>query len=341
MSRSEQIYASIILRLLLEGKLDPEEQGHIVWGDLLQIAAQNSVLIRVVDELETLGLEPRHFFSAAVKEMRARNQRKLAVINQISQRCTEAGVEFIFAKALQNYPDMTGDIDLYLASQSPNFDAVILAGLQAKPVKRTLRNRIDGTANYLVPGCESFLEIHHGRVGMLGEHKFYAAQVIDNARFVMSEKEGMLVPSPEDQIILQALQRLVQRSYLRLSDVVLTVSLLRRHALDWNYILRTVKELNIFYGLSCYLSFVERIHLRTFNRTLLPNGLRGRLLLERPASIEFQKGFYRFQRVRVGGRGYADKFCSAVLAENWAVASRLSLLPVLALTTVFRKLKLS
>lgn len=341
MFRPEQNYASIILRLLLEGELDPAQQRQIIWGDVLQIAAENSVLIRVVDELETLGLEPRHFFCAAVKEMRARNQRKLALINQISQRCIEAGVEFIFAKALQNYPDMTGDIDLYLASQSPNFDAVILAGLQARPVKRTLRNRIDGTANYIVPGCESFLEIHHGRIGMLGEHKFYAAQVIDNARFVMAEKEGLLVPSPEDQIILQALQRLVQRSYLRLSDIVVTISILRRHTLNWNYILKTVKELNIFYGLSCYLSFIETIYLDTFGRTLLPNGLRRRLLLEKPASIEFKRGFYRFQRFRVGGKGYADKFCSAVLAENWTVASRLSLLPVLALNTVFRKLKVS
>ncbi|MFN2516042.1 MAG: nucleotidyltransferase family protein [Pyrinomonadaceae bacterium] len=336
----EQSYASLILRLLLDGGISPEEKRNIVWGDLLHIAAQNGVLIRVVDQLETIGMEPRHFFSAAVKEMRTRNQRKLALIGRISRRCSDSNVEFIFPKAVQNYPDMPGDIDLYVIPRSLDIDRAILRGLHASPIKRGLRNRIDGTANYGLRGCDSLLEIHHGRVGMLGEHRLYISQTIDNGCWVRLEGEEILIPSPEDQLILQSLQRLVQRSYLRLSDVVGTINLLQSNALNWNYIIKTVNDLNIFYGLGCYLGFIDQIYQTTF-RTNLPAPDFATRLARRRSGIEFKNGFYRFPRIRVGGCGYVYKFCSALRDENWRVATRLSLLPVLALTTVVRKLRTS
>lgn len=337
MMEQEQAYAAIILRLLLNDVIEVAENRTILWGDLLHIAAQNGVLIRVVDKLEKMGFEPRHFFSASVGHMRARNQSKLKLIGRIGQRCVEGDVPFIFPKVFQNYPDMVGDIDLYISPRSLEADAEILRGLRVVPVKRNLRNRIDGTANYRLPGCDSLLEIHHGRVGMLGEHKFYIKQVIDKGRWITLEGRDFLMASPEDQLILQALQRVVQRSYLRLSDVVSTITLLRQDVLDWDYILKTVKDLNTFYGLASYLGFVEQIYSKTFT-SLLPPDLMRSVISKRPGTIEFRDGFYRFQRIRVGSRGYANKFCSAVLSENWAVASRLSLLPVLALTTIARKL---
>ncbi|MFN2491857.1 MAG: nucleotidyltransferase family protein [Pyrinomonadaceae bacterium] len=341
MMEREASYASIILRLLLDGIIDPLEQRTIVWGDLLQIAAQNGVLIRLVDRLETIGLEPRHFFFAAVKDMRARNQRKLALIDRISESCLENNIDFIFAKIVQNYPDMTGDIDLYIASRSRQVDAAILTGLHAVRVKRRLRNLIDGTVNYRLRQCDSLLEIHHGRVGMLGEHGSYISQVIENGSHVRVDGNEFLIPSPEDQLVLQGLQRPVARSYLRLSDVVTTIGLFRANTLDWNYILKTVTNLNTLYGLSCYLSFVEKIHRETFKRNLLPDHVVSALALKRTSTIDFKEGFYRFQRIKVGGRGYVIKFWSAVLSENWAVASRLSLLPLVALTTIVRKFRLS
>ncbi|MEK6282928.1 MAG: nucleotidyltransferase family protein [Acidobacteriota bacterium] len=340
MMKQSQSYGPTILRLLVDGVMEPCEARKILWGELLHIAAQNGVLIRVVEQLQTIGLEQRHFFYAAVREMRARNQRELALVARIGERCLDGNIDFIFAKALQNYPDIGGDIDLYVVPRSTDVDAVILKGLNAAPVRRKLRNRIDGTATYRLAGYDSLLDIHHGRVGMLGEHKLYINQIIRNGRYVAAEGEKFLIASPEDQLILQALQKVVQRSYLRLSDLVTTISLFRGETLDWNYILKTVTDLNIFYGLRCYLNFVDHIHRETFQEDLLPRFLRTSSISKKPP-IEFKEGFYRFPRLAVGSRGYANKFCSAVRSENWSVASRLSLLPVLALTSIVHKLRIS
>lgn len=334
-----QSYGPIILRLMLNGTLEPFDSRAVLWGELLHVAAQNGVLIRVVDQLQAIGLEPRHFFYAAVKEMRERNQRKLSLMSRISERCIDANIDSIFAKALQNYPDMGGDIDLYVKPRSSDVDAAILTGLKATPVKRNLRNRIDGSATYRLAGCDSLLDIHHGRVGMLGEHKLYVSQIIRNAGEITVDGDNFLTPSPEDQLILQALQKVVQRSYLRLSDILTTIRLVRGERLDWNYILNTVKDLNILYGLSCYLNFVNRVHREAFKENLLRPFLQRSLISKNSALIEFKDGFYRFPRVKVGSLGFANKFCSALLSENWSVASRLSLLPVLALSTAVRKLR--
>lgn len=340
MIQKEQTYASIILRLLVEGVLEPYDEEAVVWGDLLHIAAQNGVLIRVVDQLELIGFEPRHFFSAAVKDMRARNYRKLSLVSRISERCASANIEVIFPKVFQNYPDMPGDIDLYVVPHSRKYDRTILSGLRARPLKRNVRNLIDGTANYQLRGYDSLLEIHHGRVGILGEHKLYISQVIENARYVQFEGDEFLAPCPEDELILQGLQRVVQRNYLRLSDVVATVNVLKNRVINWDYVLKTVSDLNIFYGLSCYLGFVEQIYVETFEKQLLPSRL-VRELVPHKFSIEFRNGFYRFQRLRVGGRGYIDKFVSALMTENWSVACRMSLLPLLAANIAYRKLRIS
>ncbi|HYJ84597.1 MAG TPA: nucleotidyltransferase family protein [Pyrinomonadaceae bacterium] len=341
MMTQRQSYGSIILRLMLSGTLEPFDSRTMLWGELLHVAAQNGVLIRVVDQLQTIGLEPSHFFYTAVTEMRARNQRKLSLMARIGERCVDANIDFIFAKALQNYPDMGGDIDLYVEPRSIDVDAGILRGLKATPVKRNLRNLIDGSATYRLAGCDSVLDIHHGRVGMLGEHKLFVGQIIRNARQVTVGGDDFLTPSPEDQLILQAMQKVVQRSYLRLSDVLTTVTLFRGAGLNWNYILNTAKDLNILYGLSCYLNFVQRINREAFKEDLLRPFLKRSLISPKSESIEFKDGFYRFARVKVGSRGYANKFCSALLSENWSVASRLSLLPVLALSTAVRKLRMT
>lgn len=339
MARPRQTYGSIILRLLQDDPLEHCDLGYIGPDELLYVAAQNGVLIRTVDKLQTIAVQSPHFLCSAANEMRACNRTKLALIVRIAQRCADRKIAFMFPNVVQNHPDMGSDIDLYVATHSTDVDAEIVKSLDATPVRRHLRNRVDGTATYKVAGCDSLLDIHHGRVGLLGEHKL-VGQIIGNGRSVTVDGSEFLVPSPEDQLILQA-AKVMQRSHLRLSDLLTTVKLLREKPLEWNYILKTVRSLGILFELGCYLSFVDQIHHEAFNETVVPEFLKSIVCSKKAAPIEFKNGFYRFPRVRIGLKGYGNRFWSAVRSENWKVASRLSLLPLIALPGLVRKLRIS
>jgi len=338
MVAQRQSYGSLILRWLLGDTLEGGATRDVAWAELLYVAVRNGVLIRTVDKLQTIGLASPLLYSAA-KEMRTRNQTKLALIARIAKRCVESKTAFIFPNVVQNYPDMGRDIDLYVAAQTTDVDKAILSGLSATPVKRNLRNRIDGTATYRLAGCDSLLDIHHGRVGLLGEHKLIG-QMIGNGRLMTVEGAELLVPSPEDQLILQA-QKAIQRSCLRLSDLVTTVRLFREETLDWNYIQRTVRSLGISYDLGCYLHLVDQIYREAFKETLLPQYVKSFPGSKKIAAVEFRDGFYRYPRLRIGSTCYANRFWSALRSENWTVASRLSLLPLIALPRIVRRIRIS
>jgi hypothetical protein len=305
------------------------------WNELLQLARQNVVLLRVAEALEQSGLQPSPSFDEAVDAERRENQAKINLIRSINQAATGNGVRFIFAKAFQHFPDMGNDIDLYILPRSTEADALVLDGLSAKPLDRSLHNRLASTANYQVIGCEAQAEIYHGRMGMFAEHDTYLAQVIENGRLREILGTRFLVPSVEDQLVIQGMQRVYARNFLRLSDIFYTINSIRCDAPDWDYIVKTSKRQGTFEGLCCYLSHVEQIYRRLLGGELLAPDARKALSLEGWGAVEFKDGVYKFERTRV--ISYTYKFRAAVVAGNWKMASRLCLLPLLGVGTVARK----
>jgi Uncharacterised nucleotidyltransferase len=331
--------AALILRLLLDGLCEPWSDGEVRWEELRCVAERNVVLVRLAERLEPTELEPPRPFTDAVAKKRRLNGAKLDLIRRIAGACTEGGIEFILAKAFQHYPDMGDDIDLFIQPRSIEADALILNGLNAAPLTRALRNRMAGTANYRVSGCEALVEIHHGRMGMVGEHTSQIGRLIQNGRHIKVEGTEFLIPSPEDQLIIQGMQRVYRRSYLRLSDIFYTTLTFRRDTLDWDYIIRAATRLGTFEGLCCYLSYADQIHRRLLGKDMISSPLRQRLILKGWGSVRFEDGVYRFPRARVAN--YINKFRSALFMGDWKTAGRLCLLPLLACDTAYRRLALT
>lgn len=332
----EESSAAFILRLLLDGVCDPLSGDALRWEELRCVAERNMVLVRTAERLEQTELEPPRPFADAVAKKRRLNRAKLELIRRIAQACAESRIEFIFAKAFQHYPDIGDDIDLFILPRSIEADALILNGLNAVPLTRALCNRIAGTANYRVSGCEATVEIYHGRMGMFGEHGSQIARFIQNGRRVKVEGTEFLIPSAEDQLILQGMQRVYRRSYLRLSDISYTALSFRRDTLDWDYIAREATRLGTFEGLCCYLSYADQIHRRLLGRDLISSQLRQSLILKGWGSVQFKDGVYRFPRARVAS--YINKFRSALLLGDWKMAGRFCLFPLLACDAAYRRL---
>jgi len=336
---TEHAHATWILQLLLTGATNGAALEELDWGILLRIAKRNGVLVRLADRLQRATAVPPQFFGEAVEAERGRNREAIDLIRTVSQICTQNGIEFIFAKAFQHYPDMGRDIDLYVRSRASEVDTLIAAALPASPHKANFVNWAAGTVKYTINGCALPLEVHKGRMGNLGEHASYVCTLMTNAKHADIEGTDFLVPCPEDQLVIQGMDKVYGRRYLRLSDIVSTISIVRWDGLDWGTIIQTAEKLCTLPGLCCYLSYINQIHCDLYGRDLLAPPVRKALDLNGWGRAWFRDGYYRFPTVQVSVQVYWKKFWGALISREWQSAARLCLLPSMAAGAMWRRLR--
>jgi len=277
-------------------------------------------------------------FAEAVAHEQGRIGAMLELIHQVSRTCEAAGLEFVFPKAFQDYPDMGDDVDLLLLERSTRVDRRILAELDAATLGRDLGGRIAGTTTYAVSGCPSPLDVQHGRLGVVGEHRTFPLVLLQHRGRRLLDGTEVTEPPVADQLVLQGLQRVWGRRQILLCDVVFTISAIRRGTLDWEYVIGTARQHGGFQGLCCYLSYVDQIHRDVFGRPLLAAAVRQRLVLRGWGRTRFRAGAYRFPVLRVNTRLYLQQLVARLAAGDWEGAGRICLLPLVALARAARRL---
>lgn len=328
---SEQAHAALALRLLLDAGDVPPPGLTVDWSLLLRIAGGNGVLVRLAARLERAGWRVPASFAAAAAREHGRADMVRSVMRRIGARCTQHGVDGLFPTAWQHAPDVgSGDLDLLLLTTEPHVDAFILDGLDAARRPPDVRDRLAGTALYWLAGRNLALDVHHGRLGFVGEHHAYPATLIRRGRRGSVAGEECFVPAPEDRLIVQGMTRLAGRRSFSIADVVTTVSTLRSHLLDWGYLIGTARRIGVYGGLCGYLSYVTQIHRELYGSALLPIEARGFLELDGWGSVRFRAGRFRFPTLRVRPRLYWRQLATATGAREWGVASRLCLVPAMA-----------
>lgn len=337
----ESKYADWTLRLLLEpdrGHYSSlNELGDVRWDVFLGLARKNVVLIRSYNRLEKLRVIPDAAFREAEIEEEKRIRCTVELIERISEICAQGGIAFVFTKAFQHYPDMGHDVDLFVLDRSKRADTLIAETLGVSPAKGSLLNWISGKEGYYIEGYPSPVEIHHGRMGHIGEHNAYPDILMKNRTSISIGGITTFVPCPEDQLVIQVMQRIYDYRYIRLSDVVHTLTTIREDTLDWDYVVRTTNQIGIFDGLCCYLSYMDQIHDSLFEKPLLSPEVRKMLILDGWGKVQFRGGHYRFPNVSVM-RVYSKKFLAEVLSGNWEAVGRLCLLPPVAVLVGVRSL---
>ncbi len=326
---TEQRHATLALWLLLDQGGSPPPGMTVDWPLLLGLAQQNSVLVRLAEQLERLGLRPPAFFAAAAERERERAHTACSVMRGIAERCARHGVDFLFPTAWQHFPDVGGDLDLMVLSRETQVDALILAGLAASLRARDLRDRIAGTALYWLHESGLVLDVHHGRLGLVGEHASYPTALIRRRRRRIVAGEECFVPAPEDQLILQGMSRVAGRRSFRIADVVTTVTTVRTQQLDWTYLVGVARRLGVYAGLCCYLRYVAQIYGELYDRDLLPADAWRTLTLEGWGRVVFRAGRYRFPTMGVRHRLYLRQLAAVAGAGEWRAASRLCLVPAM------------
>jgi len=308
------------------------------WDALLDLVGANGVLVRTADRLEALAIAVPDRFAQAVADERRRIRSTLELMLHVGTTCEARGIPYLFPKAFQDYPDFGDDVDLLVLPRSTRVDTAIVAGLPTVPVSRDLGERFAGTATYRIRGCSSPLDVQHGRFGIVGEHDEFPRVLIQHARPIVVDGMAFAEPPPEDQLVLQGLQRVPGRLRIALCDVVFTVSTVRRAALDWEYVIGTARRHGALPGLGCYLGYVDQIHRDVFGRPLLPDAVARTLTLEGWGRIAFREGGYRFPIVRANGRLYWGQLRHRIASGDWGGAGRLFLIPLVAGARAGRRL---
>jgi len=332
----ERLQAEGMLRLLLEDADPAETVRRIGWERLAPLARRHGVLLRVADQLASAGHIGPISFRDAVQQERDRVRSSLSLIERVSWACEKHGVGFLFPKAFQHLPDIGNDLDLLIVSDDPPADTELFraAGIRAR---RRARNGLTRATSYETDCCDSLLDVQHGRLGRMGEDAGFARIILAGARRRIIEGMEVRVLSPEHQLLLQGMQRIFGRADVRLSDLVYTITSLRRDRLDWGQILETAATFQILAGLACYLTYVDQVQREVLAGPPLELPAALRADPHRWGRLEFRGSSYRFPAVRVNGALYVAKLRADVREHNWAGAGRLCLAPAVAAASLTRR----
>ena len=339
----ESRYAHMALRLLLceqgpvtHNVIDTNDLVNVDWDVILPLVKRNVLTIRTFRSLSELGISIPSICRDEMSKEQVRISKTMELIAQIDEMLGGEKGEFVFTKSFQHYPDMGHDVDLFVLDRSQEVDVLIDNVLSASALKGSLCHKLAGKQGYEIRGYPSPIEIHHGRLGHVGEHTIYPEMLVRNRRRITMDGIATFVPSPEDQLIMQVMQRMYSHLCIRLSDFIHSVLVIRQGDLDWDYIVGTTEQIGIFDGLRCYLQYVNQIYNELFGRDIIPPERREMLARGGIGEIRLKGYHYSFPTVKVVGRLYAKRIFAALGSLNWSGAARMCFLIPLAVLTGFR-----
>ena len=330
-SQSESAAGQFALRLFLDPTtdLDSAARQGVSWDVLLSVARKNVLVVRTWELLCKKGGTPGDEFARVAEEERARIGATVDLIEAVGKVCEDASIPFMFTKAFSHYPDMGHDVDLLVLDRAGDADQIIAGRIRMHPASSSLVNKVAGKTDYAVVGYPSPLEIHHGRLGQVGEHGAYAESLLQQRRAINMSSITTYVPRREDEVIIQVLQRVYAHRSMRLSNVIGVIQAIRE-SLDWDYVISTTQELGVFEGLRFLIGNLNRLCLELLGEDTLDPPVARLLGAGTSRSMKLQDGRYHFSRSAVIGL-YARKLRTDLSTGRWGSAGRLCLLPPLAI----------
>lgn len=322
-----------LLRLLLgDPRIDPDD---LDWSAVLPLAQKHRLVMRLTAWFALRGEPAPEPFRLLAAQAEERHRVLLDLMARIGERCGRLGVPHAFLKASQQYPDLGRDLELLIPADSPELDTVI-NGRCGSSVRRRSGAFLTGTTACAIPNATGVLQIHHGRIGRLGEHTRFAAQLMERSRPLPLGDVVCYSPSPEDALLLQVLSRFYRKPALRLRDVLWAITTIRS-GLDWDQLLETARATGLLPGLSRYLEAVDRIHEDLLGKPLLTHDVCRRFATAHDTAPQYANDTFAIP-AGVTAPLYFRQFLSDVASRDWGAAGRLALLPFVAAAAGYRRL---
>lgn len=321
-----------MLGLLAGSANDPAELSS-EWKVLIPIARGNLVLVRIEEHLRGAGVSPPAGLASAASEERGRILRTLSAAADLRDICDASSIPYVMPKIATHYPDMGHDIDLLVADTSRGIDRLLELQLGAIQTDAGLFGRVAGKTAYDVPEWPSPVEIHHGLMGHAGEIEWYATELVARRRVIDLGGVQVAVPSPEDSLIVQVVQRIYDHLSIRLSDVIATRDVLAKD-LDWDRVARTAYRLGIQSGVRAYVGAVRAL-LRQATGIDQPAGV-GWLMSDEVAGPVFDGKTYRLPMARML-QVHAGRLAASLRRRDLRATMRIVSGPALAGAALVRR----
>lgn len=328
MNRDEDPAGRTLLAALLGDAAELPAEDSREWDILLHRASTEGVLLRLLDVLTARRMPIPSTIGEAALRQRRRFSCVMTVVEGVSRACDVQQMQFLFPKVLRSYPDVGRDIDLVLLGRSPNIDSKLIASFAVTETSGGLRSRLTGAWSYAISGCPTRLDVHHGRLGWSGEEILYPKILMANRHAAVIHGIEVVTASPEDQLVLDALQRPYGRRRPGLSQILAAVSGMRRPGLDWDYIVRTCRLIGIHRGLSCFVAFVDHVHLEVTGCPLIDGAVRHELRIDDWSGL--WKSGQALGNLGVTASLYTYRFGHRLTRGDWGGAMRIALAPVIA-----------
>ena len=307
----------------------PEE-----WERVVKLARHNVVTVRLGSKLLEAGAESMGVdLAAPLLEERKRQERMTDLLIRIAQALKAEGLENCLIKTPDHRPDMGHDLDFLVPLGSAGRVGAICRTLGGEPKEQSVCDRLAGKISYAF--ADGTTEWHLGLLGQMGEDRWWPQQILLNSQKWEEVDTSIAIPAPEHRFLLQVQQRLYRHFFLRLGDVINSISLIKSGTLDWEALRQTALLNGIWGGCLTYLGYLKSIHEVALGRPLdveLPSG-------EAPGDgrdeLGYCRSFIRFPRFRVVTRLYREKASALLGYRQWENLGRISLLPLLAAGELF------
>ena len=307
------------------------QQEDAARATILDLGQKHHVVVRAIGRLAQTALrhdaqELADWAATAVASEQERGRKALRFLDSICCKLGQVG-RVVVIKSLDHWPDLGGDLDLFVAAEDTAVTQTMQREFQAQVLERSWGDRLAHKWNFQVPGLPLAVEAHIGRLGQTGEHIALGNRVAKNAREQRVGDFDFPLPNPADSIILATLQRMYRHFYFRLCDMANTANLVELRGVDFEYLRKSADAAGIWPGAATYLQIASD-YLFAYRGI----GLNLPAIVEREAQFggeELSCGgdFLRIPILRRAAKLFTMQVSSAAFRGDVPAVFRLSLMP--------------
>lgn len=259
-----------------------------------------------------------------IKKEKARVDRSLKVIKNLSEEFEKRKLPFIIIKTMDNLPDIGNDIDVYANAPVRIIDEIFLRKLKGVLQEPTVSDRLARKRNYIVNRCT--VEIHCTRLGQVGEDTRFGKDLLKNRVKTKINGINTYIPTPEFQLLLYVIQRIYRHFNIRICDIYNTANLIEK--LNWKALKKISCKHGMWKGVLLYLTYIDKIT-KYYGKD---SGI-GKFVKDRkwPSKIKDRNMHFRFPIFSTGLSVYSRKVVSYLFNLNLSGLFRLCLIPPLGI----------